>query len=172
MDAWHTHTHTHTHLPPPPPAHTHNTRARAPPDAYRRAVQLSPADFRAWYGLGQTYELLAMPHYALHYYRCAHASRCAALRCVARVVAAAVGCVVQAVSGGSARGQGGVQPALAAAPSAPAASTPTTMCVCVCARVCACACVQQARRAAAAHGPAHVDGAGAVLHGRRHRGAA
>lgn len=38
-------------------------------DAYRNAVALNPRDYRAWYGLGQTYELLSMPHYALHYYR-------------------------------------------------------------------------------------------------------
>lgn len=39
-------------------------------DAYRAAVALNPRDYRAWYGLGQTYELLSMPYYALHYYRC------------------------------------------------------------------------------------------------------
>jgi hypothetical protein len=39
-------------------------------DAYRSAVALNPRDYRAWYGLGQTYELLSMPYYALHYYRC------------------------------------------------------------------------------------------------------
>ena len=38
-------------------------------EAYRRAVDLSPRDYRAWYGLGQTYELLHMPFYALHYFR-------------------------------------------------------------------------------------------------------
>eukprot|EP00883_Tetradesmus_obliquus_P015588 jgi/Sobl393_1/8739/SZX78120.1 len=38
-------------------------------DAYRSAVALNPRDYRAWYGLGQTYELLSMPFYALHYYR-------------------------------------------------------------------------------------------------------
>jgi tetratricopeptide (TPR) repeat protein len=43
-------------LPPPPP------RARA-------QVEISPKDYRAWYGLGQTYEILAMPYYALFYYR-------------------------------------------------------------------------------------------------------
>ena len=35
-------------------------------EAYRRAVSLNPSDFRAWYGLGQTYELVNMPYYALH----------------------------------------------------------------------------------------------------------
>lgn len=38
-------------------------------DAYRHAVDLNPRDYRAWYGLGQTYELLNMPYYALHYHR-------------------------------------------------------------------------------------------------------
>lgn len=38
-------------------------------DAYRRATDLNPKDYRAWYGLGQTYELLQMPYYALHYFR-------------------------------------------------------------------------------------------------------
>ena len=37
--------------------------------AYRTAVDVDPRDYRAWYGLGQAYELLAMPHYALFYYR-------------------------------------------------------------------------------------------------------
>ena len=27
------------------------------------------ANFRAWYGLGQTYELLKMPYYCLYYYK-------------------------------------------------------------------------------------------------------
>ena len=40
-----------------------------PAEAYRRAVDLSPRDYRAWYGLGQTYELLRMPYYALYYFR-------------------------------------------------------------------------------------------------------
>ena len=30
---------------------------------------VNPRDYRAWYGLGQTYELLTMYRYALHYYR-------------------------------------------------------------------------------------------------------
>lgn len=49
-------------------------------EAYRRAVDVSPRDYRAWYGLGQTYELLKMPYFALYYFR-----RCAlstALPCV------------------------------------------------------------------------------------------
>ena len=32
-------------------------------------MDLNPRDYRAWYGLGQTYELLHMPAYALHYYQ-------------------------------------------------------------------------------------------------------
>jgi anaphase-promoting complex subunit 8 len=32
-------------------------------------VDVSPRDYRAWYGLGQTYEILAMPLYSLYYYR-------------------------------------------------------------------------------------------------------
>jgi len=38
-------------------------------EAYRRAVQVAPGDYRAWYGLGQTYELLNMNLYALYYYK-------------------------------------------------------------------------------------------------------
>jgi len=37
--------------------------------AYRRAVDINHRDYRAWYGLGQTYEILQMHLYALHYYR-------------------------------------------------------------------------------------------------------
>lgn len=44
-------------------------------EAYRRAVDLNPRDYRAWYGLGQTYELLHMPFYALHYFRRATQAR-------------------------------------------------------------------------------------------------
>jgi anaphase-promoting complex subunit 8 len=36
--------------------------------AYRTAVDLDMRDYRAWYGLGQIYELLQMYHYALYYY--------------------------------------------------------------------------------------------------------
>lgn len=32
-------------------------------------VDINPRDYRAWYGLGQTYELLYMPLYSLYYYR-------------------------------------------------------------------------------------------------------
>jgi anaphase-promoting complex subunit 8 len=37
-------------------------------ESYRRAVNVSPKDYRAWYGLGQTYEFLTMYLYALFYY--------------------------------------------------------------------------------------------------------
>ena len=37
--------------------------------AYRRAVDIDNKDYRAWYGLGQTYEILTMHSYALYYYR-------------------------------------------------------------------------------------------------------
>ncbi|KAG7559758.1 Tetratricopeptide repeat [Arabidopsis thaliana x Arabidopsis arenosa] len=36
-------------------------------DAYRRAVDINPCDYRAWYGLGQAYEMMGMPFYALYY---------------------------------------------------------------------------------------------------------
>ena len=29
-------------------------------ESYRKAVEVSPVDYRAWYGLGQTYEMLHM----------------------------------------------------------------------------------------------------------------
>lgn len=64
-------------------------------EAYRKAVgtyTLSPSsmavpdrpgiidvnrkDYRAWYGLGQAYELLSMHQYALYYYQHATALRC------------------------------------------------------------------------------------------------
>lgn len=30
-------------------------------------LEISSKDYRAWFGLGQTYELLRMPHYAIFY---------------------------------------------------------------------------------------------------------
>ena len=60
-----------------------NAAAVPPAEAYRRAVDLNPRDYRAWYGLGQTYELLHMPFYALHYFR-----RATQARACARVTAA------------------------------------------------------------------------------------
>lgn len=62
-------------------------------EAYRRAVgmvfhllitdislptcftDVNRKDYRAWYGLGQAYELLSMHHYSLHYYQRATALR-------------------------------------------------------------------------------------------------
>ena len=56
-----------------------NTHAAV--EAYRRAVgtsillihliifsDLNRSDYRAWYGLGQVYEMLEMPYYAVYYY--------------------------------------------------------------------------------------------------------
>jgi anaphase-promoting complex subunit 8 len=43
--------------------------------AYRMAVDVNNRDYRAWYGLGQMYEILKMPLYALHYYKHATALR-------------------------------------------------------------------------------------------------
>ena len=54
-----------------------NTHAAV--EAYRRAVgiplsyiptysDLNRSDYRAWYGLGQVYEMLEMHYYALYYY--------------------------------------------------------------------------------------------------------
>lgn len=38
-------------------------------ESYRRAVDVNRKDYRAWYGLGQTYEVLEMHFYALWYYK-------------------------------------------------------------------------------------------------------
>ncbi|KAJ1913383.1 anaphase-promoting complex component apc8 [Mycoemilia scoparia] len=43
--------------------------------AYRRAIEVDERDYRAWYGLGQTYEMLKQPQYAFYYFK-----RAAALR--------------------------------------------------------------------------------------------
>lgn len=32
-------------------------------------MDINPRDYRAWYGLGQAYELIMMPYYALYYFR-------------------------------------------------------------------------------------------------------
>eukprot|EP00210_Caulerpa_lentillifera_P001021 g984.t1 len=37
-------------------------------DAYTRAVRQNPLDYKAWYGLGQTHELLEMSAFAVHYF--------------------------------------------------------------------------------------------------------
>jgi tetratricopeptide (TPR) repeat protein len=44
----------------------HNTSAAV--SAYRAAITLDEREYRAWYGLGQIYELLQLYPYALHYY--------------------------------------------------------------------------------------------------------
>ena len=44
-------------------------------ESYRRAVDVNRKDYRAWYGLGQAYELLNMHQYSLHYYQRATALR-------------------------------------------------------------------------------------------------
>lgn len=36
---------------------------------YRNAVAISERDYRAWYGLGQTYEMLHLYQYASFYYK-------------------------------------------------------------------------------------------------------
>lgn len=38
-------------------------------------IDLDRRDYRAWFGLGQAYELLGMQNYALHYYHRATALR-------------------------------------------------------------------------------------------------
>lgn len=38
-------------------------------------AEVNDRDYRAWYGLGQTYEILKMPFYCLYYYRQAHKFR-------------------------------------------------------------------------------------------------
>jgi anaphase-promoting complex subunit 8 len=37
--------------------------------SYRHAIEVNPRDYRAWYGLGQTYEILKMHSYCLYYYK-------------------------------------------------------------------------------------------------------
>lgn len=32
-------------------------------------TEINSRDYRAWYGLGQTYEILKMPFYCLYYYK-------------------------------------------------------------------------------------------------------
>ena len=36
---------------------------------YRKAIDACPFDYRAWYGLGQTYEMLHLYQYSLYYYK-------------------------------------------------------------------------------------------------------
>ena len=44
-------------------------------EAYRRAVDINARDYRAWYGLGQTYEILQMYAYSIYYFGKAAALR-------------------------------------------------------------------------------------------------
>lgn len=44
-------------------------------ECYRTAVDIDTKDFRAWYGLGQTYEIHEMLGYALHYFQMAAQAR-------------------------------------------------------------------------------------------------
>lgn len=44
-------------------------------EAYRTAVDIDPTDFRAWYGLGQTYEIHQLYDYASFYFANAALSR-------------------------------------------------------------------------------------------------
>lgn len=43
--------------------------------SYRQAVDVNSRDFRAWYGLGQAYEIVKMPIYSLYYYKIAQKLR-------------------------------------------------------------------------------------------------
>jgi anaphase-promoting complex subunit 8 len=86
---------------------------------YRRAVELSPRDYRAWYGLGQTYELLGAPRHAAAYYRRAAALRpgdarmwCALGGCFEGAAAAAAGSGGAGSGSGSTRGRDDVRAAL------------------------------------------------------------
>ncbi|KAI3631955.1 hypothetical protein MIR68_009791 [Amoeboaphelidium protococcarum] len=38
-------------------------------DSYQKAIQICPSDYRAWYGLGQAYEMLQMPVYSIYYFQ-------------------------------------------------------------------------------------------------------
>ena len=36
---------------------------------FRKAIEANRRDYRAWYGLGQTYEILKMHYYCLYYFK-------------------------------------------------------------------------------------------------------
>jgi len=58
------------------------------------AVDISETDYRAWYGLGQTYEMLHLYHYACYYYK-----KAAFLRPMdARMWCAVGSCILKLVS--------------------------------------------------------------------------
>lgn len=44
------------------------SNAVAAVNCYRRAVDINERDFRAWYALGQAYEILGMDGYAMWYF--------------------------------------------------------------------------------------------------------
>ena len=48
---------------------------RSPTDRAPGIIDVNRKDYRAWYGLGQAYELLNMHQYALYYYQHATALR-------------------------------------------------------------------------------------------------
>lgn len=57
------------------------TRSRVPPTVAAAPdppppADICPRDYRAWYGLGQTYEILQLYYYALYYFRKATNLRC------------------------------------------------------------------------------------------------
>lgn len=43
--------------------------------SYRKAVEVNKRDYRAWYGLGQAYEIIKMHYYSLYYFKIAHQLR-------------------------------------------------------------------------------------------------
>lgn len=44
-------------------------------EAYRQATNINDRDYHAWYGLGQLFEVLKMPYFALRYHQKAHSLR-------------------------------------------------------------------------------------------------
>ena len=46
-----------------------------PDGCFNSHAEANKHDFRGYYGLGQTYEILKMPHFALYYYKQAHRLR-------------------------------------------------------------------------------------------------
>jgi hypothetical protein len=54
-----------------------STAKTGKPLSRKRCSDVNAKDYRAWYGLGQAYELLDMPMYAIEYYNQATALRSA-----------------------------------------------------------------------------------------------
>ena len=44
-------------------------------NAWTNSVDINPRDYRAWYGLGQAYDLLQLPSYSIYYHQRAIAIR-------------------------------------------------------------------------------------------------